>query len=209
MRKALIILFLFASSLLSALPMELHVGGNFYADRDYIAADTSRYFMIMSEGKAEVNNIRRLGLGFELTYFPYTPIRLGVTFDCQVLFPIGYQKVGSSGVDAYYSHSYFAKHNLNLGLTYQWMFHDTFGLYVDAGGAISIHAIPDKNIGNSKEKVNYTAFTEYGAYGGLGVVVKHRSAYFKFGFRSLCSLSNENIGCAVAITFAGGYSFSF
>lgn len=213
-RIALLFLLLTFSIPLFAVSMEFYLGGSFYADRDYISRDTSDLFPTMnSDSNYYIDNIRRLGIGMEFAYFPYSPVRLGLTASYQMLFPIGYQRATTEtdevgGVDTYVNYAFFAKHNINLGLAYYQMFGSS-GFYVDLGGAIAIHTIPDINKKNSKEEVTYSSFTEYGVYGDLGFLLMHDNAYFKIGTRIQSFLSYEDVGITVAITLAGGYRFSF
>ena len=215
MRKCVAVMVLiFISCSLSALPMELHLGGNFLADRDYISRDTSDNFLTMSEPGYYIDNIRRLGLGVELTYFPYAPIKVGLTFNYQLLMPIGFQRMDADtgaddGVTTYINYSFNAKHNLSLGLSYYLLFMENLGMYFDAGGTASIHTIPDRNEKNSRLEVHYSSFSEYGVYGDLGAILHHENAFYKIGLRALCTLSNNDVGFSVAITLAGGYVFSF
>ena len=213
-RIALLFLLLTFSIPLFAVPMEFYLGGSFYADRDYISRDTSVFFpTINSDSNYYIDNIRRLGFGIELAYFPYSPIRIGLIANYQLLMPIGYQRAAIDtgdigGVDTYVNYTFFAKHNINLGLAYYQMFGSS-GFYVDFGGAIAIHSIPDINKKNSKEKVTYSSFTEYGVYGDLGFLLMHDNAYFKIGTRLQSFLSYEDVGITAAITLSGGYRFSF
>lgn len=200
---------------LSAVPMEFYLGGSFFADRDYISQDTSEFFPTMnSDSNYYIDNIRRLGVGVEFAYFPYAPIKLGLTANYQLLIPIGYQRAsvatGEAGnVDTYVNYSFCAKHNFNVGLAYYWMMGGSYGLYIDAGGAFAIHTIPDLNKKNSREEVTYSSFSEYGVYGDLGLLLMHNDAYFKIGTRIQGFLSYENVGITAAITLSGGYRFAF
>ena len=213
-RIALLFLLLTFSIPLFAVPMEFYLGGSFYADRDYISRDTSDLFPTMnSDSNYYIDNIRRLGIGVDLAYFPYSPIRVGLAASYQLLMPIGYQRAGiesgtAEDVKNYISYSFSAKHNINLGLAYYQMFGSS-GFYVDLGGAIAIHTVPDINKKNSKEEVTYSSFTEYGVYGDLGFLLMHDNAYFKIGTRLQSFLSYEDVGITAAITLAGGYRFSF
>ena len=224
-RAVPLVLFCLFISSLSAVPMEFYLGGSFYADRDYISRDTSDSFPTMNivNNASGVNikdpslyyidNIRRLGIGMELAYFPYAPIKIGITANYQLLIPIGFQRCDketdtATGVETYKNHSFIAKHNFNIGLAYYQLFGSS-GFYVDAGGAIAVHTIPDINDKNSKKEITYSSFTEYGVYGDFGFLLMHNDAYFKIGTRIQSFLSYENVGITAAITLSGGYRFAF
>lgn len=216
MRRVLFFfLFVLSLSFLGAVPMEFYLGGRFIAERDFISKETGGSFPTMnSNPEYYVGNISRLGGGIEMTYFPYAPIKLGLTAGYQMLFPIGYQLVsvstGESGdVKTYVNYSYFAKHNITLALAYSLMTAESVGLYADAGALFVIHTIPDVSRPNNKGDVNYSSFSEYGVFGDLGVLLIHDDAYYKIGARFQGLLSHESPGISAAITVSGGYRFAF
>ena len=216
MKKKLIAVLLTLMSMLPicAIPMEIYLGGSFFADRDYISKDTSHYFKIMNEDPDfYIDNIRRLGGGIELTYFPYSPIKLGLTLNYQMLIPIGFQRASvaddtAQNVVAHINYAFQAKHNLSIGLSYYWMMGETFGMYFDAGGTLSIHNVPLMNEKNDRTEISYISFKEYGVYGDTGLLLRHKNSFYKIGMHFLGTLSNKDTGFAVAITLAGGYIFS-
>ena len=161
--KATIVIFFVSLSLYSA-PSELYLGGNFFGGMDFLTQSTGKRFPTMIKGSSTsyVSSMTRFGLGVEMTYFPYSPLKLGISAGYQVLMPVGYcltdSLSGVAGDDvAYINYSFLGRHDISLALSYFWMIGQEFGMYFDAGGTVSIHTIPDRNDKNSRLDVYASA----------------------------------------------------
>ena len=213
--KATIVIFFVSLSLYSA-PSELYLGGNFFGGMDFLTQSTGKRFPTMIKGSSTsyVSSMTRFGLGVEMTYFPYSPLKLGISAGYHVLMPVGYcltdSLSGVAGDDvAYINYSFLGRHDISLALSYFWMIGQEFGMYFDAGGTVSIHTIPDRNDKNSRLDVNYSSFNELGTYADAGLLLFHGNSYYKIGARALLLFPEPTPDISVAITFSGGFLFSF
>ncbi len=195
---------------------KVYLGGNFLAEYDYPSRESADKFITLnSDSNYYVSNIVRLGIGIAATYVPFESIPLGISANYQLLLPVGYARTniasGESGdIQTYVNRTFLAKHIADLGLSYDIGFGGSLGMYVDAGGRIAIHTVPDHNNRNDRTPVEYSSFTEYGIYADIGMKVTHQDkSYFKIGVEGATMFSGENTGLSFAMKLAGGYIFSF
>lgn len=158
--------------------------------------EENRQYYELTYGE-DVNSVVMVGPQFEAMVVPFAPINLGFFLKDQILFPIGFD--GSSFRSMYFDF----KNRLMFGASYNHIFSESFGLFLDFGIEYDNYRIAKRNDKNNKLPVEYFRFDNYGLFveGGFLATIEH--GYFKFGYNYEFSLKNKETG--MGFVFAGGY----
>ena len=199
MRRRIVITILIlvvASLSLSAKP-EVWFGANFLADRNLIADSVKPNFKNLNGGSFE--HLKALGPGFEVSFFPYDKVKLGLYASSHTLFPIGYLNDAGS-VSGYRVRTFEYREDLTAGIAYHYLV-SNWGFFANCSYDYSWYKVAQSNDKNSKAEVEYKRFQEQGITADAGLLAVSGNGYFKFGFSYSYIVSN---GGQRIVLFCGG-----
>lgn len=173
------------------------IGAGFISHDVTIAEENKKYYELTYS--PDISSVKMIGPQLEVMLLPFAPLTLGVMLKNQILFPIAYDS--SSFRSLYFDF----KNRLMLGLSYNHIFSESFGLFIEGGFEYDSYRIAKRNDKNNKLPVEYFRFDNFGLFIEGGVLATIEHGYFKFGYNYEFSLKNKESG--MGIVFAGGYRF--
>ena len=205
MKRKILCLFVLCVLLISAAGAtpEIWSGVSVSSGRNYFSSGLKEEFAT-NPIYAGIKMINTLGPGLDVTVFPYSGFRLGLTGSAD--FSITISRDGSGYFSRHFDHS----NDLSIGLAYYQLFSsDTWGFFLDGRYFSRQYAFADSNEKNNKQEVvNYYSPTESGYQASIGFIAKHKNNYFKMGFRySMPTSYEKNDGWGLEVVTGGGICF--
>ena len=195
-----VLLVLISITSLSAKP-ELWSGIGLTSGRNYLFSDA----ITGIAGGKDYNNakyLNTLGPSFEIAFYPFSQVRLGVIGSASSSFIINMHREDGSTFSRRTNGDLVW--NLNGGLSFIQLFGDTWGFFFDGLFTWKGYRVATTNDKNSKDKVEFVTFDEKGFIADLGIAVKNRHSYFKFGFAYSMPVFSESWNGWSLDVFAGG-----
>lgn len=181
LRKPILTLLVLALALpLSARP-EFWVGGMVRTDRHYLTAEEKQSYVgtPYGDGTGNISYISSIGGSFELSFFPSDAFRLGLITAVHGAYTINYNN--GSSTSQYVSYNLDSSNVFSLGIAYNQLF-GRFGFFLNGGVYADLAKICTTNYKNNRNNGPWNRYTETGYYAETGLLIKHRSGYFKLGF---------------------------
>ncbi len=191
----LLIIFLLLIISLSGLyaKQEVWMDASFYADTEIIPTKFKElgYFdAYPSDAKA----INRIGPAFSITYFPSDFIRVGLIASATTQFPVGYTTKNPiplfSDNNGFLSYHFDYRQDFGIGIAYNQMLGNLFGLFMDASINMQLNRIASQNIKNNKN-FDYYQFATTNLLARIGILCKSNDLYFKLGGSINYDLQNK------------------
>lgn len=178
-KLSLTILLLALALPLSARP-EFWLGAMVRTDRHYLTEEEKSFYVgtPYDGGSGNISYISSVGASAELTFFPSDVFRLGLTTSLQGDFTINYNN--GSSTQQYVSYNLDSSTIFSLALAYSQLF-GRFGFFLNGGVYADLAKICTTNYKNNRNNGPWNRYSETGYYGELGLLIRHKSGYFKLG----------------------------
>ena len=148
--------------------------------------------------------LNTLGPSFEIAFYPFSEVRLGVIGSASSGFIINMHRADGSTLSRRTNGDLVW--NLNGGLSFIQLFGNSWGLFADGLFTWKGYRVATSNDKNSKKDVEFATFEEIGFIADLGIAVKNRHSYFKFGFAySMPAFSESRNGWSLDVFAGGGF----
>lgn len=205
MRRRLALLAIIIASIVPAAAFpECWLGLGLAYDMNKISNDFKPYFTAYNNG--DISMVNAVGGTVNVTFFPYRDIKVGLFLNCGVTFPVGY--TGSDGtVSGYTSYKFDLRTDVQLGLCYYYIFPNSLGIYLEAGGEYSWYRIAETNEVNQKEPGVRYRFGEFSFVANLGMLSVYKKSFFRLYITGSYSPFLDDPGFRVGLGAGGGFIF--